>query len=79
MDHAARRFKLPDTSHINTYNKHVPPLLIIQIQIPSEAPQSFFTSPDDGPGWAIMMYFKITEVRTITITLYSFVVTNSSL
>lgn len=59
-DHAAPRFTLPDTSHINTYNQHVPPYFIIQIQIPSEAPPMFATV-EDGPGWAILMYFMITE------------------
>jgi hypothetical protein len=35
---------------------------VIQIQIPSEPPASFFSSSEDGPGWAVVMFFKITEV-----------------
>ncbi len=62
VDHAATRFQLPDTSHINTNHPHVPPIFVVQIQIPSEPPTSFFSSSEDGPGWAVVMYFKITEV-----------------
>lgn len=34
---------------------------MVQIQIPSEPPQSFFSNSEDGPGWAVVMYFRITE------------------
>lgn len=61
LDHAAREIKLPDTTDIDTHNKFVPPLLVVQIQIPSDPPP-MFGSVEDGPGWAILMYFKITEV-----------------
>jgi hypothetical protein len=49
-------------NNIQTNNKYVPPIFVIQIQIPSEPPASFFSSSEDGPGWAVVMYFKITEV-----------------
>eukprot|EP01034_Spumella_vulgaris_P024243 gene24243-30562_t len=61
VDHAATRFQLPDTSHINTHNEFVPPIVIVQIQIPSEPPTSIFSSAEDGPGWAIVMYYRISE------------------
>jgi hypothetical protein len=61
IDNATRRFSLPDTSHIDTHNPHVPPIFVIQIQIPSDPPPSFFTSVEDGPGWAILMYYRISE------------------
>eukprot|EP01038_Epipyxis_sp_PR26KG_P012175 gene12175-16305_t len=60
IDNASERFQLPDTSKINTYNKHVPPIFVIQIQMPSEPPP-MWTSVEDGPGWAILMYYRITE------------------
>ncbi len=63
IDHAAQRFELPDTAHLQTGNKFVPPIFIIQLQIPSEPPSSLFSSADDGPGWSIVMYYRITEVR----------------
>ncbi len=47
---------------METYHPHVPPIIIVQIQIPSEPPPSMFTSVEDGPGWAILMFFKITKV-----------------
>jgi hypothetical protein len=62
VDHAATRFQLPDTSQINTHNEFVPPIVIVQIQIPSEPPTSIFSSAEDGPGWAIVMYYRISEV-----------------
>lgn len=61
LDHASQRFQLPDTSHINTHHPHVPPIFVVQIQIPSEPPPSVFSSVEDGPGWAILIYFMITE------------------
>lgn len=62
MDHIARDFHLPDVSRIQTHHSSVPPLFIIQLQIPSEPPPSFFSTTEDGPGWSIVMYYKITEV-----------------
>ena len=35
-----------------------------QIQIPADPPPSIFTNVEDGPGWAILMYYRISEVRT---------------
>jgi hypothetical protein len=61
IDHVATHIKLPDTSMINTNNEFVPPILVLQIQIPSDSPP-LFGSVEDGPGWAIVTYFKITEV-----------------
>lgn len=60
IDHIAQYLSLPDVKNINTYNEFVPPILMIQLQLPSDAPPLFGTV-QDGPGWAIVMYFKITE------------------
>lgn len=61
VDHAAQRFVLPETLGRETHCAHVPPLFIVQLQIPSEPPRSLFTSSDNGPGWALVMYFRVTE------------------
>lgn len=61
IDHVAQFIKLENTDHIDTHNEFVPPLLVIQIQLPSDAPPLFETI-EDGPGWAIVMYFRITKV-----------------
>ena len=74
LDHAAREIKLPDTTNIDTHNKFVPPLLVVQIQIPSDPPP-MFGSVEDGPGWAILMYFKITEVQQLYIYLIQVLIT----
>lgn len=61
IDNASSRFELPDTSHINTNNQFVPPIFVVQLQLPADPPPSLFTTVEDGPGWAILVYFKITE------------------
>ena len=60
IDHIAQFLTLPDVKNINTYNEFVPPILMIQLQLPSDSPP-LFGAVEDGPGWAIVMYFKITE------------------
>ena len=47
---------------VDTHHPFVPPVFVVQIQIPSEPPPSLFTTVEDGPGWAILMFFKITQV-----------------
>ncbi len=61
IDHVAQFIKLENTECINTNNEFVPPLLMVQIQLPSDSPTLFGTI-EDGPGWAIVMYFRITQV-----------------
>ena len=73
-DHCSPRFQLLDPSssapiNVDTGHPHVPPVFVIQIQIPSDPPSGFFTSAEDGPGWAIMMYYRITEVSCCCVTL----------
>lgn len=57
----AQRFNLPNTSHIQINHPHIPPIFILQLQIPSNPPESMFTTVEDGPGWAIVIYFKLTD------------------
>jgi len=64
-DHCCSRFEFADPNsssplNVDTHNKFVPPVFVIQIQIPSDPPSGYFTSSDDGPGWAILMYYRIT-------------------
>ena len=61
LDHVAPRFELPSTSGIDTHNAFVPPLFVIQVQLPSQPPSSLFASEEDGPGWALVITFQITE------------------
>jgi hypothetical protein len=69
-DHCASRFQFLDPAtgapiNIDTHHPYVPPVFVIQIQIPSDPPSGFFSSAEDGPGWAILMYYKITEVQCL--------------
>lgn len=59
VDAIAEHFQLPSSASINTGHAHIPPLLIIQLQIPS-APPSLFAASSDGPGWSIVTYHQIT-------------------
>ena len=62
IDHVATRFQLPQhLIDVQTNHPHVPPIFIIQMQIPSEPPSSFLSSITDGPGWAVVMFYRITE------------------
>ena len=60
IDHIAQFLTLPDVQNLDTHSEFVPPILMIQLQLPSDSPPLFKTV-EDGPGWAIVMYFKITE------------------
>ncbi len=61
IDHAAEKFALPEElTSIDTGHPDVPPVMVVQIQIPLEEP-SLFNPVSDGPGWSIMMYLRITE------------------
>ena len=33
----------------------------VQVQLPSQPPASMFTTEEDGPGWALVITFQITE------------------
>ena len=68
VDHATQHFVLPpELIAIDTHHPHVPPVFIIQVQIPSEPPTSLFSSSTDGPGWMLVMFFNITEVSSFTL------------
>jgi hypothetical protein len=60
-DHIAEKMKLMDVSDIKTNHPHIPPIFVVQMQIPSDPPPNIWATVEDGPGWAIVMYFKITE------------------
>ena len=61
IDHAAEKFALPEElTSIDTGHPDVPPIMVVQIQIPLEEP-SLLYPVTDGPGWSIMMYLSITE------------------
>lgn len=39
----------------------VPPLFIVNCQVPSEFPTSLFSEVTDGPGWSIVYYYRMTS------------------
>lgn len=60
IDHIAQFLTLPGVEDIDTHHPAVPPIMIVQMQLPTDSPP-LFGSVEDGPGWAIVFYFKITE------------------
>ena len=49
-------------TNINTNSEVVPPIFIVNGQIPSDQKSSFFAGDaDDGAGWSLVFYLKITE------------------
>jgi hypothetical protein len=46
---------------LDTHRAGVPPLFIINFQIPSEFPTSIFKEITDGPGWSLVLYFRMTQ------------------
>ena len=70
IDHVAQHISFTEISQLETHNEFVPPILVVQIQMPSDSPP-LFEKIEDGPGWAIVMYFKITEVSVDTQCQYT--------
>jgi hypothetical protein len=61
IDNAGSRFSIPKKyTDVKTNNEFVPPVFIVQIQIPAEAP-ALWNSVEDGAGWSMCMFFAITE------------------
>jgi WD40 repeat protein len=60
IDNISSHIELPDTSDLISQNPHVPPIFIVQVQMPSKPPPMFSTV-EDGPGWALVLYFKMTK------------------
>ena len=63
IDHITEKVQMPPSAIEainNNKHPHVPSIFVVQIQIPSEKPPMFSTV-EDGSGWSIVMYFKITQ------------------
>jgi Protein ENHANCED DISEASE RESISTANCE 2, C-terminal len=64
IDHVTQKIELPDTSDLNLpANCKVPPIFVVQLQLPSDPPEVKLFGPpiEDGAGWAIVLYFKMTQ------------------
>ncbi len=63
IDHITEKIQMPSTAMEaieSNKHPHVPSIFVVQVQIPSDKPPMFSTV-EDGPGWSIVMYFKITN------------------
>ena len=69
IDHATKRFTLPDTSHINTHNAHVPPIFVIQVRTHS-LPELWLLENEIFSDLQIFFYFSISPHVFILIFVY---------
>jgi len=60
IDNVTSRMELPDCSDLNIANPNVPAIFVVQVQMPSDPPPMLSTV-EDGPGWALVLYFKMTK------------------
>ena len=52
----------PSWKEMETNRSGVPPLFIVNFQIPSEYPTTIFKEITDGPGWSLVLYFRMSQV-----------------
>jgi hypothetical protein len=61
IDNFGSKVHIPDEwTNIDTHQPGVPPLFIINAQLPSDFTTSFFKEVTDGDGWSLVFYYKIT-------------------
>jgi len=67
-DHISRFMDLPDVKEMRAklasgpgLAKYVPPLFVFQLQLPVEAPSLWGSKKEDGPGWAMCVFFKLSD------------------
>lgn len=63
IDNIASLVKIPDewTAGRDTANPNVPPLFVANFQFPADFSSSMFKTVDNGPGWSLVFYFRLTE------------------
>jgi len=61
VDNIGSKVKIPDEWIIETNNKLIPPLFIVNVQIPAENPVSIFQEVNDGTGYSLVYYFQLKQ------------------
>ena len=61
IDNFGSKVNLPEEWKIETHQAGVPPIFVINAQLPSDFTTSFFAEVNDGDGWSLVFYYKITE------------------
>eukprot|EP01038_Epipyxis_sp_PR26KG_P004811 gene4811-6740_t len=62
IDNFASYVKIPDEwKSIDTHHPGIPPVIVVNTQLPSDFSSSFFKEITDGDGWSLVIYFKITQ------------------
>ena len=59
IDNIGSKVKIPDEWIIDTNNSLIPPIFIVNVQIPAENPVSIFQEINDGPGYSLTYYFQL--------------------
>lgn len=62
IDNIGSQMEIPEEwLDIESTRKGVPQLFIVNVQLPSEFPTTIFKEITDGPGYSLVLYYKITE------------------
>lgn len=59
IDDIGSKVKIPDEWIIETNNSLIPPIFIVNVQIPAENPISLFQEINDGTGYSLAYYFQL--------------------
>ena len=62
IDNIGAKVRIPDEwKSIRCNRNGVPPIFIVNLQMPSEFPTTIFKTITDGPGWSIVFYFSMSQ------------------
>ena len=62
IDNIGSKVTLPEEwKSIRCNRRGVPPIFIVNFQMPSEFPTTIFKSITDGPGWSIVFYLQMSQ------------------
>jgi len=60
IDHFASKVRLPEAwTQMNTGNEKIPPVFIVNMQIPAENTLSLFSEITDGKGYSLVVYYSM--------------------
>mmetsp|Transcript_31776 Transcript_31776/g.53595 ORF Transcript_31776/g.53595 Transcript_31776/m.53595 type:complete len:401 (+) Transcript_31776:213-1415(+) len=58
-DYASKVQLPPEWTAVDTHHPLIPPLFVVNAQLPEDFSFSFFNSKDDGLGWSLAIFFRI--------------------
>lgn len=62
IDNIGSKITIPDEwKSIRCHRSGVPPIFIVNFQMPAEFPTTIFKTIKDGPGWSIVFYLQMSQ------------------